>query len=481
MVEISMRLFNFIQTAKESAFYNKNRLEELRFREYPFPTSKDLIDALVIVHEEILRQLDILEQSASLAESKSEDQALIRIQRYSQALGSLHAVLQILELGEREYVPQGAVVLIKSIMELFDSKSKFILLPNYEYNYCYTELIRPLKNELKDVITDIDNLLRFTNKLAIFLFPLAHRDNAMLNALLAHEVGHFVDDEKQIVESVIKKVTVDQKEIQDTATEWLQTKVASEKREFKIDDFVGMETAKAEMKKEAVTRISNLLKELIADCVAFSLFGPSFLIALNNYLVSLSEIDFESEDHPSARIRLDFLISQFEEMKYFDVLEKDESLLARKFVEVVKEIKASLKKTQAIGEDRVSRLVHEAIYSVKDDLKEEVHTIVGTNEYTAERFHREAFALIDTISSFVPPVEIMPEQPASLVSILNAGMLYELVSMEDMCKMLKNKSAADRLLTRDKLHKLVMKAMELSQIQDLIKETQKKLKGESIL
>ena len=474
MAKENLLLSNLIQTVKESAFYNTNRLQELRFREYAFTASKEFIEALLIVHKNILIQLDSLEQGISSIEGEFEDQ-IVSVQRYGQILGSLHTILQILEMGGREYVPQGAVVLIRCMMKFFDSKAKFLLIPNYEYNYAYVELIGPLRTTLRDALINPEGSLTFADKFAIFWFPLAHRDNVLLNSLLAHEVGHFVNEEKQIVEKLINKVTIDPSRIQEIATEWLQMKLAAEKKEIKLDDFFGMETAKAQVKREAIVKVSEQLKELVADCIAFCLFGPAYLIALNNYLVTLADIDLLPKGYPSSRMRLSFLIDQFEEMKYFEAPKNDGRSLATRFVTIVEDIKKIMKKIKAPDDDEMSKLVYDAIYSIKDDIQKEVHAIIGPNEYTAEKFYREAFMLVDTINSFVPPAEIGLEQPADPISILNAGILYELILVENMYEMLKNKSMEERLLTRHKLHKLIMKAMELSQIQTIMRETKEKL------
>lgn len=467
---------SLIQTVKESAFYNTNRLEELLFEDYPYPTSQEFIKTLIVIHKGILQKLESMEKNISSLEGGFEDH-VVEIQRYGQTLNSLHSLLQILEMGRREYVPQGVVVLIENIMKSSRSKAKFLLLPNYEYNYAYVELISPLKIALRDVLTDIEKSLTFADKFAIFWFPLAHKDNAILNALLAHEVGHFMSEEKQVVEKLISKVTIDQSKIQEIAQELLQVKLSAEKKEIKIDDFFGLETAKAQVKRDVVVKVSDRLKELVADSIAFHLFGPVYVIALSNFLVTLADVNVEPKGYPSSRMRISFLIDAFEKARYFEVLKKQggsderiQQLAAEKFVKIVENWREIMKEEKATSGDKRSVLVHDAIYSVKEDLQREVRDVVGTYEYTAEKFELEAFKLIETINSFVPPAEMDLEQPADPISILNAGMLYELTLIEDMHKMLGDQTMEERLLTRHKLHKLIMKAIESSQIQAVMKE-----------
>ncbi len=70
----------------------------------------------------------------------------------------------------------------------------------------------------------------------------------------------------------------------------------------------------------------------------------------------------------------------------------------------------------------------------------------------------------------MPPSEKELEVPAEPISILNAGMLYELTLIENLHKNLGNKTADERLLARHTLHRLIMKAIESSQIQKIMIE-----------
>src|SRR3990170_1561695 len=291
-----------IQTVKESAFYTKNRLEELLSADYPYPTSQEFIRALIAIHKGLLQKLEQMDITTKI-ENGFEEKA-IAIQRYGQILNSLHSLLQILEMGRREYVPQGIVILIANTMKVFSSTAKFLLLPTYEYNYMYVELINPLKTALRDILVDLEKTLGFADKFAIFWFPLAHKENALLNVLLAHEIGHFLSDEKQIVGKLISKVTIDQSKIQEIAQELLQTRLVTEKKDIKINDFFGLETAKAQVMLEVVAKVSEKLRELVADSIAFHLFGPAFLIALGNFLVTLQDPNVEPKGYPSPKVRL---------------------------------------------------------------------------------------------------------------------------------------------------------------------------------
>jgi hypothetical protein len=467
-----------IHTIKEAGYYNISRFEEIRVKDYPFLASNEFIEAMIRIHKELLHKIDLLEQDIFTTKNEFEEQ-IIEVQRFGQMFSELHSLLQILEMGGRQYIPGFIARLIGDILNILNPKAKFIFLPDYEYNYAYLELIGPVKVALQDAVSDIEKSLAFTEKLAIFWFPLAHKDNMLLNSLLGHELGHFVNEERQIVDKLITKILIPPAEIEEIAKEWLRTKLRGEKKEIKLDDYFGIETAKAQVKRDVVLKISEQLKELVSDAVAFYIFGPVFLISQNNYLTSLSNLEHKPKGYPSARMRLEFLVDLFDSIGYTAMLESQKKSenpthreVSKKFEEVVEAIKGIMKKQTIVNEDKEEALVYESIYRLKKDLWIEVHNAIKGQEFTAEIFADEVFKLTDVIDSFVPPAEIELECPANPLSILNAGMLYELTSMERMHEELNDKTIEERLSTRHKLHKLIMKAGELSQIQKMLQATE---------
>lgn len=468
-------LVSLVKAVKNSAFYNLSRLEELQYKEYPYKTSQEFIDSLIEINKGILGKLENFDQVLPSSDQEFKDQ-LIGVQRLAQVLSDLHALLQILEMGRREYVPQGFVDLIKEIIQSYNPKAKFLLLPNHDYNYAFVEVIAPLKASLADVLPNIDAILSFADKFAIFWFPLAHKDNTDLNVLLSHEIGHFVCQERQTVSRIKNKVSIDSNKIDEIAQEWLQTELTAEKKEIKIDDYFGLETAKTQVIKRVLNKLSAQLEELIADSIAFNLFGPAYMIALCNFLTTIADIDLEPKGYPSSRTRISFLIQEFENSKYNealkDVMESKSNLkqqAAKAFADIVETWKEIIAKEKPTPVDKESELVAQVVDSTRTSLSREAKDITGARQYTCEQFVGEALKLLDIINSLVPPAEISFETPANAISILNAGMLYELTLMENMHRMLKDENTEDRLATIHGLHKLIMKAVEASQAQRLMK------------
>ncbi|MCX6377986.1 MAG: hypothetical protein NT023_00690 [Armatimonadetes bacterium] len=89
--------------------------------------------------------------------------------------------------------------------------------------------------------------------------------------------------------------------------------------------------------------------------------------------------------------------------------------------------------------------------------------------YTPEQFDAEVPILWERLKQLLPPNElgmdeVESENPASLVSILNAGWSFYLLHMEDLYKILGSKTAQDKYDAKMVLNRLLTKGVELSQI-----------------
>lgn len=216
---------SFVLTIKEAVFYNIDRLNQLRTRDFPFKASEEIISVLLKIHEGLLEILNALELDISRNVVKSDKSVphdlLKRISRFGQLVGTLHSMLRILEMGSREYISEGTVVLIESITNKFCPGTRFILLPLDEYNFSYAELTQPLKTMLKDVLPQIEGIMSpFARKFVVIGFPLVHKENVLLNSLLVHEIAHFINEEKAIVKNLMEKVTIDPKKVNEVSKEW---------------------------------------------------------------------------------------------------------------------------------------------------------------------------------------------------------------------------------------------------------------------
>ena len=176
-------------------------------------------------------------------------------------------------MGGREYVPTFIAQLVEERTKLINPRADLIFLPDYQFNFFYKELITPLKATLKYTLPDIESKFSYADKMPIYWFPLAHRDNMLLNSLIGHEFGHFVNEEKGIVRLLIPKIVLQPTIVNQIVAEKLRTNITAEKKEIKMDEYFRAETIEISTKTEAYAKINSQLKELVSDAVGFYIFG----------------------------------------------------------------------------------------------------------------------------------------------------------------------------------------------------------------
>lgn len=487
MAQASDVLQVLIQAIKDSGNFNIIKFEELRYRDYPFAASSEFIGSIISIQKELLESLTAVEQTQCNSPDELEYKKY-QVTRHGQLFSQLHSLLQFWEIGGREYVPEFLAHLIGNKLKLLNKDVRYIFLPTYDYNYAYLEILAPLKDLLTDAVSDIDKSLKFAEKLAIFWFPLAHRDNMLLNSLLGHELGHFVNEEKAIVDRLVNKITISPSEIESIAFEWLRARVKAEKKDFKMDDYFGLESVKSQVKMDITSKIAEQLKELVSDAVGFYMFGPTFLMAQYVFLSSLSNLGKKPKGYPTGKVRIQFLVDLFEHSGYHKMFrEKQEEFrreqekkpeertgpnVSAEFLRYYEGVKNDVRTCVILEDGTEEKVVNRAIQSLKRRVWSSVLRAVKGQIYQPEVFATDVFRLIDVIDSVVPPSEIDFEQPANTISIMNAGMLYEVAAIDRMHDYFKDKTTQERLATRNKLHKIIMKAGELSQIQSTLQQAE---------
>ena len=482
MAQPSLLIQDLLNSTREEYFYHSRRVDQLKHRDYPFPWCIALLDTLSEIDDAILRELDKLNKEI-LETPKSEQNVpfmkedLDKIQRYGQLVGILHYVLTFFEIGSREYVPEGTVVSIENIIRKFDKFAAFVLVPIFEYNYTYLDLMKLLKKALQYALPDVDKLFsNMPDKYAVFGFPLIMKKNVILNAILAHEVGHFIDEANNLSDKILQRVILDKKKI-DRLAKIMEKARIGERREVRLTYFISPETLRAQITKLAVSQISEWLKELVSDTIAFHLFGPVFLHSLSNFLLTLVKLDEASTDHPPPRMRIKLLLEEFNERGYpriaKNVKDVDDKKIAEDFVGLSLELDKILETIEPGEFTPFQELVMDSVEKVIPDLKKEVNSLTTAFEYRPEHFVRDVFQLSKRLDFVVPPAEIDVGKPAIPVSILNAGALYKTLLVKNLYKALGATTTIDETEIRDKLHSLILRALELSDIEVRMKEVLK--------
>lgn len=481
MAQPPILISSLLQSTKEAVYYHRSKVDQLKHRDYPFSCCGKLLQKLFSIDEAILTELDKIDLELPKARNAEQEitfltETINKLQRYGQLLGVLHALLVYFELGSRDFIQEGTSVPIENLMSEFGDKAAFIVVPIFDYNYMYWDILKPLKKSLKNALssTEIEKIFSdMPNKYAVFGLPLSTKNNIVLNALLAHEFGHFLDEVNGLSLQVLKKVELNENKI-DALTKKMEKTRMGEK-EVALTYFITPGTLRAQIYRIAATQISEWIMELVSDDIAFHLFGPIFLHSLSSFLLTLVKLDEASNDHPSPRLRINLLLEEFEAMEYpktiINVKEPSDKKDAEDFIRLTSELKKLLE--EVIPEKSsdppeivmFQELVIDAVNKVVPEIRKEVHSLVAKLEYNPNTFRDNVFTLSKILGVIVPPSEIEVGKPADCISILNAGGFFKLLHSSDLNEIFKAKSNIEKLEVRDKINSLILKALELQYTQ----------------
>lgn len=201
--------------------------------------------------------------------------------------------------------------------------------------------------------------------------------------------------------------------------------------------------------------------ELSSDAIGVRLFGPALFFAAVHLLISLSPLDQSTKTHPPTRLRVKLMIRM---LKQFYAVDKWHAEL-QAFSKDWDDVSAA----PIPGRTAFDQL---AIETINDGVLDLISAASGTAVsaaqcYTSERFQRDAAELAPLFLSHIPPGEIGPYgqgTPVELASIINAGWHVYLCDFEAFRKTLHAGDSGTRFAAATKLHELVLKALEISEM-----------------
>lgn len=265
------------------------RLDEICVSDFPTGSPKEVIKLL----QDILEKIDIEIDSAK------DPQTLGLICSVVQYYGQF---LEYFDNAHTEQTPRGLVQVLEDLIKKLTPQAKLIVWPQAEYNYTIRNILPDLKQTTENLLPAADNVALFApfqGPISLISFPRVERDDILVHAVFGHELGHPIADAYLAAEQV-------EQEYQDRLK-----KALSDIDVAFASEFVGLSALDLITKKKPFADLvlqvrSRGLQELISDCVAVLLFGPSALFALYDILVT-SDIDSVPnmpDLYPASRYRI---------------------------------------------------------------------------------------------------------------------------------------------------------------------------------
>ena len=175
----------------------------------------------------------------------------------------------------------------KDQLIIYSGNIIFLLTPTDEHNFEYTDIIGSTLRSIIRIFPNSQMILDLLpENISVVSFPDIYRDNIVSNVLLAHEIGHFIINVRNLIPTIFEAVDFDEKMLDEYVTAIATSDVEGTKGQKKILDYVQAERLRIILKKSVVGSITMWIEELLCDMIGFKLSGPVFAFGLGELLLS---------------------------------------------------------------------------------------------------------------------------------------------------------------------------------------------------
>lgn len=438
----------------DKAFKLEKRIDELRAKEYYSKDPKILLS----LFSKIIKQI-----TESMKSIENEDP--IRIKRINFLLTVYHHFLDEIEHIEADNVPVEMLPIFNEILKEYKLKTVLVFRPNPMYNYSYfpiTSLIAEISQKYPEV-----GVSEAQNDIVVISFPSSERTSALLHCCFAHEIGHHLNEsfsiaaqiEPKILELIDKKLL--DKYVEGLLESFRKHKSVIDGTEVTLDKFILKDRLFLWVTEEFARIIRKWLDEIVSDIFAIYLFGPAYIFAISEFLLSSQDLEKYSETHPPPFIRVKNLVKLFDEFGFYKDLEAYADVVKR--IDFYKEIsKRTFESENETMQDIKNIILERCINALFDLVKPLVLQRVNLQKrnYNFEDINKAVIAF----RNLIPGNEILNKnavsKPIDAISILNAAWIVRINFIEELYSMLPK---TEKSIVRNIIDELTLKALDLQE------------------
>jgi hypothetical protein len=281
-----------------------------------------------------------------------------------------------------------------------------------------------------------------------------------MNTLLAHELGHFIEIENNVINRLITSISIEPQEIERIIRSRLDGGTTRT-----LEEYMKIETLKAKIHKETQDLINYWLQELFCDLIGYYLVGPMYLIINTEFLLSVGKSTVIYKEHPSIEMRLKNLFNIYFNGDFIQDYDAS-NIYLKNFNDYLLEIKEYVDSIHVnLPNNSVQKLAYEKTKSITDLLNEIVrdNLEVYENIYKKEDYLKEVNILVNTITNLIVPCETRQGIPANIISILNASIIFDILKIDETYENYKDHFGDITYIEfKYKINQLISRAVELS-------------------
>ncbi len=475
-------IFQIIDSINFYFYKLRLQIDELQSYSYFAEDQYKLISKLKKFNKKFQKKFlkEYLEISKNLKSGINETEIYEDINKYIswyfQYFKLFNEYLSVIRRAENIKINQGIYLLIENFIKKISQKSRFIIFPKFNINCGYLDISNNL-NKFTSVLNE-KNIKDFL----LFQIPSFNQNEILNNSILGHEIGHYIEEKNFLSANLINSMTalkvLTKKKIDHIAKE----KFESEK---KLDKDLEYEDYLFEFYQNWIDKkVVPWMKEIFSDIIGLRIFGLAFFFA--SFDTFSQTQSYGGGNHPPTSLRLEFLINGIKKtiwdkldkfkLEFTDEKGEEEELSSglRKKIDFIE--KKNLEEIKSYNQvNEVTMKIFET-EELSERLYETVNDLVKNGFITEYSFSseeiREIIYLMKLLEEYIIPNENEISKPANVISIINAGWFFYLFKMETHYKRfgvdlddLTYEMIDKKMLVNQKLHNLLLKAIELSKIQ----------------
>ena len=464
----------------EQKLYSLRKLVQDLQRGLPSPKPEQFIRGLSLIIDAVETFLSRRTASLQVALAGNPDALAAQIAFHAKValriLGSLHQeYLPLLhaESQRNEYLFKPS---IDRAVGLFTrSGFELTLIPDFQYNYAFDgkENFATREVELLERHSDPDTkaaLVKLRNEAAlkqwiVFLhFPVAERDSALKLCILAHELGHFVDETNKIYRELLP-IELDKDSFEQLVDARGKTPAygggtPKSAQQLTFDTIFTRAGVEALCYRSCNEMLERWIREIIADILAAHAIGPASYFAFNDFLACMGAENATSNSHPAPAFRLQLILKELKDtMGYMNSASAIDSVLSEALPRVAAGAASANYRDEA-------KVVHTTIEKNLVNLLVKIRAVVSAYSFDASAYQRTVRDILKRLRAGVAPIEVLDAQgemsAASVVGILNAG--WELYKTDRAGFYGEFKDDVLELERLGSLNHLLFKAVEASEV-----------------
>jgi hypothetical protein len=454
-----------------------NRIDQLKILRFPSTNPNQLITMFESICNILLTKIDpyLLEYNNSTDDDEKE-WIIDEIHMIANMVKKYIAPhLRYIEGASVDRNPCSLVNPLQKLTQDIFPNTKLIVRPQWKYNFAKVEIMNYYLKSTITIFSEDDKKLIFNAApkfFEIISFPGFEKTNILLHVNLGHELGHHLQEEyfKREGDNYLFK-------IKDAVAKFTRNK-SYEQKTININ----------EKTKKVVQIRKRFIEEIISDLFCLKLFGPATLFAFLE--VATFDKNFDSFDenslHPPWRTRLRILMEAIEWQDYNESFKKyteffDEEW-APKAIEVfendmlfIDRIVKDRVDEKNIRDYNLTRIAYNSVNESLIDIKQFLDERIGDYlSYSIDELCKRILFSIQRLYHDIPPNEFEEDKAvyiSDLKTIFNAGWLYKRTFLSSIFKAKKQDVFFDDL---DKLNRLILKGIELSDINESFSQYKKK-------